>query len=103
MMLRQPTRPHHAKAYFPNFLVRFARHSVPLRTRTQLAQYNGAPDQNSSSFLLAGDERPLLPLQANFRGEEFRPAAPVVEAPLAMRPAIGRSCAPAKCTGRRVR
>src|SRR5260370_1320611 len=74
-----------------------------LRTRTELAQDNGAPDQNSWRFLLSGDERPLLPLQSKFRAEEFRPAASVVEAPLAMQLPIGQSCALARCTGRRVR
>src|SRR4030095_2602442 len=58
--LPQRTHSRYVKAYFPNCLIRFARHSVTLRTRTELARYNGALGQNSLSFPLSEHPLPLL-------------------------------------------
>src|SRR5262249_1211493 len=101
--LRERTRAQHVKVYFPNCLTRFDPDPAILRTRTALAQHNGAPGQNSSRFPLSEHGLPISPFQSKSPGAEFRGAAQVVEAPVATRPPFCRLCLRARCTGTPVR
>src|SRR3954449_2345056 len=83
--LPQRTHSRYVKAYFLNYLMRLARHSVTLLIQTRLGQRNGVPAQNSLRFPLSGCSLPISPFRLNCRGREFRAAAQVVEAPLATR------------------
>ena len=94
--LRHQTHPRHVKAFLPDCLMRFDRDSEILRTRTWSARRNAAPAQKSSRFRVSEHTPPFLPFRPKYRGEEFRAAAPIVEAPLAGRPAIDRSYARAR-------
>src|ERR1700745_3053649 len=98
--LRRRTLLQHAKAYFPNCPMMFARDPVTLRTRIGLARRSAAPDRKSSRFRVSGHGLPLWPFRAGFRAEEFRGDAQVVEALVAARPGTCRSCVRAKCKRR---